>query len=64
VAVGCSGGLVGEGHDWVGVGCKVAVGALKAVGERGSQVGVALVEGRGVIAGTGGATTKAARPRQ
>ena len=63
--MGCGGGFVGEGHDWVGVGCKVGVGDLKAVGERGGQVGAALVEGRGVIVvGTGGATTKAARPRQ
>ncbi len=61
--MGCGGGVVGEGHDWVGVGCKVAVGDLRAVGERGGQVGAALVEGRGV-GGTGGATAKAARPRQ
>jgi hypothetical protein len=62
--VGCGGGVVGEGHDWVGVGCKVAVGDLRTVGERGGQVGTASIEGKGVIAGTGGATTKAARPRQ
>ena len=62
--MGCGGGVVGEGHDWVGVGCKVGVGDLRAVGERGRQVGTALVEGGGVIVGTGGATTKAARPRQ
>ena len=62
--MGCGGGFVGEGHDWVGVGCKVGVGDLKAVGERGGQVGTALVEGRGVIVGTGGAMAKAARPRQ
>ncbi len=60
----CGGGVVGEGHDWVGVGCKVGVGGLKAVGERGGQVGAALVEGRGVIVGIGGATAKAVRPRQ
>ena len=63
MAVG-SGGVVGEGHDWVGVGCKVRVGDLKAVGERGGQVGAALVEGRGVTVGAGGATAKAVRPRQ
>jgi hypothetical protein len=63
VAVGCGGG-VGEGHDWVGVGCKVKVGVLGAVGERGGQVGAVPVGGRGVIVGTGGATTKATRPRQ
>jgi len=64
VAVGCGGGVVGEGHDWVGVGCKVEVGDLGAVGERGGQVGAASMEGRGVIVGTGGATAKAAKPRQ
>ena len=62
--MGCGGGVVGEGHDWVGVGCKVEVGDLRAVGERGGQVGAVPVEGRGVIVGTGGATTKAVRPRQ
>jgi hypothetical protein len=56
--------VVGEGHDWVGVGCKVGVGDLKAVGEKGGHVGAVLVEGRGVIVGTGGATTKAVKPRQ
>jgi hypothetical protein len=56
--------VVGEGHDWVGVGCKVAVGDLGAVGEKSGHVGAALVEGRGVIVGTGGATTKAVKPRQ
>jgi hypothetical protein len=62
--VGCGGGVVGEGHDWVGVGCKVGVGDLKAVGEKGGHVGAVLVEGRGVIVGTGGATTKAVKPTQ
>ena len=62
--MGCGGGVVGEGHDWVGVGCKVKVGVLRAVGERGGQVGAVPVGGRGVIVGTGGATTKATRPRQ
>ncbi len=61
--MGCGGGSVGEGHDWVGVGRKVGVGDLVAGGERGSQVGTALVGGRGVV-GTGGATAKAASPRQ
>ena len=61
--MGCGGGVFGEGHDWVGVGCKVGVGDLRAVGERGGQVGAAPVEGRGVV-GTGGATAKAPRPRQ
>ena len=61
--MGCGGG-VGEGHDWVGVGCKVKVGVLGAVGERGGQVGAVPVGGRGVIVGIGGATTKATRPRQ
>ena len=61
--MGCGGGVVGEGHHWVGVGCKVGVGDLRAVGERGSQVGAAVVEGRGVV-GTGGAMAKAVRPRQ
>jgi hypothetical protein len=46
------------------VGCKVKVGVLRAVGERGGQVGAVPVGGRGVIVGTGGATTKATRPRQ
>jgi len=62
--VGCGGGVVGEGHDWVGVGCKVKVGVLRAVGEIGGQIGAVPVEGKGVIVGTGGATTKAVRPRQ
>ena len=61
--MGCGGGVVGEGHHWVGVGCKVRVGDLRAVGERRGQVGAALVGGKGVV-GTGGATAKAARPRQ
>ena len=61
--MGCGGGVVGEGHHWVGVGCKVRVGDLRAVGERSGQVGAALVGGKGVV-GTGGATAKAARPRQ
>ena len=61
--MGCGGGVVGEGHDWVGVGCKVGVGDLRAVGKRSGQVGAALVGGRGVV-GPGGATTKAVRPRQ
>jgi len=60
--VGC-GVIVGEGHHWVGVGCKVGVGDLRAVGERGGQVGAALVKGRGVV-GTEGAMAKAVRPRQ
>jgi hypothetical protein len=64
VAVGGGGGVVGEGHDWVGVGCKVGVGDLRAVGERGGQGGAALVEGRGMVVGTGGAMAKAAKPRQ
>jgi hypothetical protein len=46
------------------VGCKVKVGVLRAVGERGGQIGAVPVEGRGVIVGTGGATTRATRPRQ
>jgi hypothetical protein len=64
VAVGCGGGVVGEGHDWVGVGCKVGVGDLRAVGDRGSQIGAVPMEGRGVIVDTGGATARAVRPRQ
>lgn len=63
MAVGCGGGVVGEGHDWVGVNRKVGVGDLRTVGGKGGQVGAAVVEGRGVV-GTGGATAKAARPRQ
>lgn len=62
--MGCGGGVVGEGHDWVGVGCKVGVGDLEAVGERGVQAGVAPVEGVGVMVDTGGATAKAVKPRQ
>jgi hypothetical protein len=62
--VGCGGGVVGEGHDWVGVGCRVGVGDLRAVGERGGQVGTTLVEGRRVTVGIGGAAAKAVSPRQ
>jgi len=62
--VGCGGGMVGEGHDCVGVGCKVGVGDLRAVGEKSGHVGAALVEGKGVIMGTGGAMAKAVKPTQ
>jgi hypothetical protein len=56
--------MVGEGHDCVGVGCKVGVGDLRAVGEKSGHVGAALVEGKGVIVGIGGAMTKAVKPTQ
>ena len=62
--MGCGGGVVGEGHDWVGVGCKVGVGDLRAVGGKSGHVGAAPVEGRGVSVGTEGATNKAVKPRQ